>query len=231
METCAFDFAPWGLAAEWPVRRWLEPIYGRRDEPVRGVRLGHASSTAMVLTCSYPRSRFDAEVLAASTDPLRELAFETTYAQINLALHQIRAPGARPDGLIGSLVRYASQEADRYRDWPTVTWDDQEAVSTRLASWESGFSLAYPDVYVIVHACGVGLDGLSLRPADELEGYDLGEDPLAIGAMHWELWSSRPDLGYDDLTKTLGRDLAENRRHGSGRAGQARQHRVGSGGR
>jgi hypothetical protein len=231
METSAFDFVPWGLAAEWPVRRWLEPIYGRRDEPVRGVRLGHASSNAMVLTCTFPRSRFDAEVLAACSDPLRELAFETTYAQINLALHQIRAPGARPDGLIGSLVRYASQEADRHRDWPAATWEDQQAASTRLASWESGFSVTYPDVYVIVHACGVGIDGLSLRPSDELEGYDLSHDPLEVGAMHWELWASRPDLGYDDLTKSLGRDLTNNRRHSSSRAGQARQHRVGSGGR
>lgn len=230
METCAFDFVPWGLAAEWPARRWLEPIWGRRHEPARGIRLGHASASAMVLTCSYPRSYFDAEVRAAGADPLRELAFEATYTQVNLVLHQIRTPGERPDGLIGSLVRYAGQEANRYRDWAAVQWDDQPAVSTKLASWESGFSLAYPDVYMIVHSCGVGPEGISLRPADELDGYDMTDDPLAVGAMHWELWSSRPELGYDDLTKTLGSELAENRRHGSTRVSQARQGRVRSSG-
>ena len=73
----------------------------------------------MVLTCTYPRARFDDEVSVTGSDVIREIAFETTYAQINLALHQIRTPGARPDGLIGSLVRYANQQADRYRDWPT----------------------------------------------------------------------------------------------------------------
>ncbi len=142
--------------------------------------------------------------MPSGADPIRELAFETTYTQINLALHQIRTPGARPDGLIGSLVRYASQQADRYRDWPATQWGDQSAQTTRLASWQSGFSLAYPEVYVIVHACGIGIDEIQLSSvSDEMPGYDVGEDPLAIGAMHWELWPSRPELGYDDLARTL----------------------------
>src|ERR1700753_2094770 len=119
METSAIDFVPFGLDADWPSRRWMEPVSGRRDQRLRGVRLGHASSSAMVLVCTYPRDRFDGEVLATAADPVREIAFETTYAQINLALHQIRSPGARPEGLIGSLVRYAGQQADRYREWPT----------------------------------------------------------------------------------------------------------------
>jgi hypothetical protein len=204
MDTTTFDFVPWGLDADWPSRRWLEPLCGRRDESVRGVRLGHASDTAMVLTCTYPRARFDDEVDAANSDPVRELAFETTYTQINLALHQIRAPGARPDGLVGSLVRYASQQADRYRDWPGADWGGEAASTTGLASWQSGFSLAYPEVYVIVHACGTGIDQLRLIPVGaDVPGYDLSQDPLEIGAMHWELWQSRPELGYDDLARTL----------------------------
>jgi hypothetical protein len=204
MEMSAIDFAARGLDADWPTQRWLEPIYGRRDELVRGIRLGHASDSAMVLTCTYPRARFDEAVGAAGADPIRELAFETTYTQINLALHQIRTPGARPDGLIGSLVRYASQQADRYRDWLTTHWGDEAAQTTMLASWQSGFSLAYPEVYVIVHACGIGIDELRLASVSgDMPGYDVGEDPLAIGAMHWELWPSRPELGYDDLTRTL----------------------------
>jgi hypothetical protein len=36
-----------------------------------------------------------------------------------------------------------------------------------------------------------------------MPGYDLAEDPLDISAMHWELWPNRPELGYDDLTRTL----------------------------
>ncbi len=203
METAAIDFAPWGLDADWPARCWLEPIYGRRDEPVRGVRLGHANDAAMVLTCTYPRNRFDDEVSVTGSDVIREIAFETTYAQINLALHQIRTPGARPDGLIGSLVRYANQQADRYRDWPGTYWGAEAAYTTRLASWQSGFSLAYPGVYVIVHACGIGLDRLRLVPVGDLAGYELTRDPMEIGAMHWELWPSRPELGYDDLARTL----------------------------
>jgi hypothetical protein len=203
METCPIECVPFGLAADWPSRRWLEPIHGRHDEPARGVRLGHAGTSAMVLACTYPRERFDAEVLAAGVDPGRELAFETTYTQINLALHQIRTPGARPDGLIGSLVRYASQQADRYRDWRRADWGTEAARTTRLASWESGFSTGYPDAYVVVHACGIGIDELRLLPVADLSGYELSADPLEVGAMHWELWPSRPELGYDDLTRTL----------------------------
>jgi hypothetical protein len=204
MESNAIDFVPSGLDADWPSRRWVEPIYGRGGELVKGVRLGHASDSAMVLTCTFPRAQFEDEDSALGADPAREVAFETTYAQINLALHQIRTPGARPDGLIGSLVRYASQQADRYRDWPGTHWGAEPARTTRLASWQSGFSVAYPEVYVIVHACGVGIDRLRLKAVgDGMPGYDVGEDPLAIGTMHWELWPSRPELNYDDLTRTL----------------------------
>jgi len=204
METCAIDFVPLGLVADWPSRRWLEPVHGRRDEPARGVRLGHADTSAMVLACTYPRDRFDAEVRATGVDPIRELAFETTYAQINLVLHQIKTPGERPDGLIGSLVRYASQQADRHRDWPETQCGDEPAMTTtQLASWHSGFSTTYPDAYVIVHACGIDIDRLRLRPVADLSGYDASKDPLDIGAMHWELWPSRPELAYDDLARTL----------------------------
>jgi hypothetical protein len=203
METAAIDFSPWGLDADWPSRRWLEQIRGGRGEAVRGVRLGHASSSAMVLACTYPRSRLGEEVAATGLDPIREVAFETTYTQINLALHQIRTPGARPDGLIGSLVRYASEQADRYPEWPSARWGAEAASTTRLASWQSGFSLAYQDVYVIVHACGIGIDQLQLAQVSDLSRYHHSEDPLEAGAMHWELWGSRPELAYDDLTRTL----------------------------
>ena len=204
METTATDFVHWGLDADWPSQRWLEPVSGRRDDLKRSVRLCHSSATAMVLTCTYPRLWFDDQVDPAAFDPVREIAFETTFTQVNLVLHQISTPGARPEGLIGSLVRYASQQADQYRAWPSVHWDVEAARMTRLASWQSGFSLGYPDVYVIVHACGIDLDELRLAPVGpDMPGYDLAEDPLDISAMHWELWPNRPELGYDDLTRTL----------------------------
>src|SRR5271165_4351953 len=203
METSALDFAPWGVTADWPSRRWIEPIPGRRHGLPKGVRLGHASESAMVLACTLPRDRFDAEIGSTGFDPVREVAFETTYAQINLALHQIRAPGARPDGLIESLVRYASQQANRYRDWPETRWGAEEARTAALASWQSGFSLDYPGVYLVVHACGVSIDQIRLERVDDLCEYEHGRDPVEIGAMHWELWPSRPDLNYDDLARTL----------------------------
>jgi hypothetical protein len=204
MELSAIDFVPWGLDADWPSRRWIEPVYGRRDGLVRGVRLGQASDTAMVLSCTYPRTRFDDEVDPANSDPVREIAFETTYTQINLVLHQIRTAEARPEGLIGALVRYASQQADRHRDWPNASWGAEAASTTRLASWQSGFSLGYPEVYVIVHACGIDIDRLRFKSvAADMPGYGVTEDPLDIGAMHWELWPSRPELGYEDLARTL----------------------------
>jgi len=203
METAASEVTPWRLDADWPSKRWIEPIHGRRGAAARGVRLGQASTSAMVLTCTYPRSSFGGESTESGLDPMRELAFETTYAQVNLALHQIKTRGARPDGLIGSLVRYASQQADKYREWPTAHWGAETAVTTKLASWQSGFSAGYPDAYVIVHACGIGIEELRLTLADDLSGYDLGADPQEAGAMHWELWRDRPELAYDDLTRTL----------------------------
>jgi hypothetical protein len=56
---------------------------------------------------------------------------------------------------------------------------------------------------VIVHACGVGIDRIRLMRARDLSTYDVSADPLEIGAMHWELWPSRPELGYEDLARTL----------------------------
>src|ERR1700689_677296 len=114
METAVIDFVPWGLDATWPSQRWLELVDGRRDSPPRGARLGHASESAMVLVCTYPRSRFDAFFPGTGADLVRELAFESTFALINFALHQIKGAGQRPDGLVGSLVSYANQQADQY---------------------------------------------------------------------------------------------------------------------
>jgi hypothetical protein len=203
MEISAIDFTAWGLDADWPALRWIEPIYGRRGQPVRGVRLGHADDSAMVLTCTYPRSRFDSEARACGFDPVREIAFETTYAQVNLVLHQLREPAERPDGLVGSLVSHASLEADRHRSWPATHWGEHEARTTRLASWQSGFIAADPAAYVIVHACGVALEDVRLTAICDLYGYEPSSDEAPAGAMHWELWPSRPDLGYDDLVSVL----------------------------
>lgn len=202
METSALDFMAWGLDADWPSLRWIEPISGRRGQPVRGVRLGHADDSAMVLTCTYSRALFDTEASAWGFDPLREIAFETTYTQVNLALHQMREPAERPDGLVGSLVSHASQEADRYRDWPATQWGEQDASTTNLASWHSGFTAADPAAYVIVHACGVPIDGVRLKAIRDLSGYEPSRN---TAPMHWELWPSRPDLGYDDLAGLLAR--------------------------
>lgn len=200
MEAKAFDFMAWGLDADWPALRWIEPIYGRRGQPVRGVRLGHADDSAMVLTCTYPRTRFDFEAKGCGADPVREIAFETTYAQVNLALHQIREPAERPDGLVGSLVNHASQEADRYRDWTAARWGEQDARTTRLASWVSGFTATDPAAYVIVHACGVPIDDVRLTTIRDLSGYEPSRN---TAPMHWELWPSHPELGYDDLAGML----------------------------
>jgi hypothetical protein len=203
MDTPAIDFSPWGLDASWPSRWWVEPIPGRRSDLPRGVRLGHSSASAMVLTCTFPRARFDEEVASSGADPVREIAYETTFALINLALHQIRVPGARPDGLVGSLVQFASQQANRHHEWATTRWGSEAASITGMAGWQSGFSLAYPDAYVIVHACGVGIDKLQLIPVQDMSGYEISTDPLELGAMTWELWRSELAVGYKDLARVL----------------------------
>ncbi len=203
MDTSVTGFTAWGLAAGWPSLRWVEPIHGRRDQPVRGMRLGHASDSAMVLTCTYPQRSVDEEAMTWGFDPVREIAFETTYTQANLALHQISKLAERPDGLVGALVRYARQRADGYRDWPVTCWGGPEASTTSLASWQSGFSLGYPGAYVIVHACGIDLDQVELEDLVDLSGYEFSDDPTEVGAMHWELWRSRPDFGADQLAAML----------------------------
>jgi hypothetical protein len=203
METSVTDFAAWGLAADWPALRWIEPIYGRRDQPPRGMRLGHAGDSAMVLTCTYPRDRVELEARVWGFDPVREIAFETTYTQANLALHQISKPAERPDGLIGSLVSHARQRADGYRSWPVTRWGGRQASTTSLGGWQSGFSLAYPDAYVVVHACGIDIDDVELEILGDLSRYELSRDPAEAGAMHWELWRSRPDFSGDELAATL----------------------------
>jgi hypothetical protein len=201
METLALDYAPRALDATWPMRRWAETVHGRRGEAPLGVRLGHASDSAMVLVCTFPRARFDACALGG--DPARELAYETTYTLVNLALHQIRVPGERPDGLVGSLVQFARQQADRYRDWAETKWGTQAVRMTGMAGWQSGFTLACADVYVVVHACGIALDELQLLTLADLAGYDVSSGPLQAGSMTWELWRSQDTLGYEDLARVL----------------------------
>ncbi len=203
MDTHAIDFIPWGLEGTWPTQYWLEPIFGRRDEPPRGLRLGHTSDTAMVLVCTYPRARFDAEIAGVGADPVRELAYETTFSLINLVLHQIRVPGERPDGLVGSLMQFASQQANRHPDWATGHWGEEAASIIGLAGWQSGFTLAYPESYVIVHACGIDNDSIQLRQVSDFSLYAPPGDPFDVGAMHWELWRSEPALGYEDLARVL----------------------------
>jgi hypothetical protein len=203
MSDGAIDFVPWGLEGAWPSRRWVEPIPGRPEDPLKGVRLCHASPEAMVLTCTFPRERFDSTVAGSCDDPVREIAYETTFTLVNLALHQIKAPGARPEGLISSLVQFANQQADRCRDWATTHWGFEAASITGMGGWQSGFSLAYPGVYVVAHACGVSIEHIRLYPVKDLSGYEITSDPLEIGAMHWELWRSEPPLGYEDLARVL----------------------------
>ena len=77
------DFTPWGLEATWPSRRWLELVDGRRDGPPKGVWLGHASESAMVLVCTYPRPRFDAEMPGTGADLVRELAAQRLAAGLS----------------------------------------------------------------------------------------------------------------------------------------------------
>jgi hypothetical protein len=200
MGTSAYDFTAWGLDADWPALRWIEPINGRRGQQLRGLRLGHADDSAMVLTCTYPRTHFDAEARACGFDPEREIAFETTYTQVNLALHQMREPAERPEGLIGSLVSHASEGAANYRDWTAARWGEQDARTITLANWQSGFTTDDPAAYVVVHACGVPIGDVRLTTFRDLSGYEPSRNQVP---MHWELWSSHPDVGYDDLVSVL----------------------------
>ncbi len=202
METAVTDFTAWGIAADWPSLRWIESIQGRGDEPAKGVRLGHASDTAMVLTCTYPRARVDHEASVWGFDPVAEIAFETTYTQANLALHQVK-PAERPEGLVGSLVSHAYQRAKSFREWPVTRWGEQAASTSSLASWQSGFSLDYPDAYVIVHACGIGIEQVEPVKLTDLSGYERSKDPTGLGDMHWELWPARPDFSCEELTAML----------------------------
>jgi hypothetical protein len=138
METSAIDFTPMGLDADWPARRWLELINGRHDKPARGVRLGHANDSAMVLTCTYPRARFDDEVSATGSDPVREIAHETTYSQINLVLHQIRTPGSRPDQVQLAPVADLSPY--------DLSLDPLDIGAMHWELWASQTELAYEDL-------------------------------------------------------------------------------------
>ncbi len=157
----------------------------------------------MVLVCTYPRAPFDVEIASAGADPVRELAYETTFTLINLVLHQIRVPGERPDGLISSLMQFATQQANRHREWATTHWGLEAASIIGLAGWQSGFTLAYPESYVVVHACGIDNDTIRLQQVRDLSQYEPGSSPFNVGAMHWELWRSESALGYEDLTRVL----------------------------
>src|SRR5712691_350027 len=75
---------------------------------------------------------------------VRELTFEATFALINFALHQVQVPHGRPAGLVGSLVSYASQQADRYLDWDTTYWGMDPAGQAGAAAWSGQIAQAGP---------------------------------------------------------------------------------------
>src|SRR5258708_39594358 len=80
-------------------------------------------------------------------------------------------------------------------------WPGQHALARTigLGGWRSGFSIANPDAYIVVHACGASLDHLLLAPVTDPSAYRLAAQPPLPRQMHWELWPNHQELSYDHL--------------------------------
>jgi len=67
-----------------------------------------------------------------------------------------------------------------------------------------GGTAIFESAPLLTRAGGIDIDRIRLKSVDaDLRGYRLEQDPLDVDAMHWELWPSGPELGYDDLARTL----------------------------
>jgi hypothetical protein len=188
------DFPIQGLDAQWPSKRWLDFLDGPAAGPPVGVWLGNADESASLYVGTYPRSRFDTQMVYRGDDPLREVAYSVTFKQINRILFQL---GLRKDwrtGLLGALKQYADDQADEYPGWRTAQWDvtnsstqareQVEARVTALAGWESGFA-TMDGCYVTAQAYGMTLDNLRVKPVldSSLYGFSMANAQMPLTVM------------------------------------------------
>ena len=90
------------------------------DKPVRGVTLGHGSSSEeLVMRATRLRGRFDVAChVTAGGDPAQGVAATVAVTQINLSLSQLtRAVNESVPGIRRKLARYAMRQARRYQTW------------------------------------------------------------------------------------------------------------------
>lgn len=204
------DFVPEGLDGRWP-SRWLDFLEGPSTGPFYGVFLGHASTSATIYVCTYPRSRFEAEMTPPTDgDPLRELAFNSVHHMINRVIAQVGLAGTQRDSLTRLLTQYSNSRATEYQAWGTVKWhvttaesaaEEIDARTTSLADWQAGFAVA-GDIYVSVASYGIALDNISLVPVFDSTVYGFSFDDARL-PQH-----AASAVPGSDIRATLHNDLA-----------------------
>jgi hypothetical protein len=174
------------------------------------VQLGHASESAVLYVCTYPRSRFDTVMTQTGDSPLREVACAVTHQMVNRVLTQAGVTGPQRDSLRRVAVHYAENRAAAYQSWQTAGWHvitaepaggEIPARITSLAGWQSGFA-ATADSYIAAHGYGTTLDDISLRPVLDSAVYGFAFVDAVLPQ------NVPPSVPGNEVSETLHNDLA-----------------------
>ena len=155
----AVDFPLYGVdETSWQGPRWLEFLEGQAGAPTWALWLQHGFTPAPGPTRPWarvgnlPRERHTRLMTPNGGDPVREVAFAALFSLANLTLP---APEDRPgaENYLQQLVAYVGVEADRYAEWPAVTWRiDEMTVGAHVRQWAgawAGFTTELGEVDVV----------------------------------------------------------------------------------
>ena len=177
----AVDFPLYGVdETSWQGPRWLNFLEGQAGTPAWALWLHHGFTPApdatrpWVRVGNLPRERHARLMTPTGGDPAREVAFAALFSLANLTLP---ASNDRPEveDYLQQLVAYVEAQADRYAEWPAVTWRiDEIAVSAHVRGWAgawAGFTTELGEVDVVTLGYRVPVEDLVLTELVDTSAY------------------------------------------------------------
>ena len=173
----ALDFPLYGLVGEWDPPRWLDFVEGPLGSPASGVWLRYGSAHVhdahepWVRVATLRRDRYS-HLRANPNSVPRDAAFSAMLTLVDATMPQ---PAGRPGNYDHRIVDFAQSEADRHDLWPQATWSvGQLPVPAPVFAWAgawAGFTMAVPDVDIVVVGSGIDPNGLTLEEVNDASVY------------------------------------------------------------
>ncbi|MEN3361644.1 MAG: hypothetical protein V7637_5626 [Mycobacteriales bacterium] len=180
------DFTLYGLDEPWAGPGWVAGMGG--PGPLATLSLGHllADRRYGVTVKTAARDRYDRGWAAEYRDPVEAVAAEAVVELIAATWPDPEI--MRQVDWLEDVYSHGSRRAREHRSWERVSWSVDgvavDAVCWHFAGAWTGFTIALPDVYIVVTAVGVDPAAIRLRRLTDaaLYGFELGVD-ITIGQM------------------------------------------------